>query len=206
MKIAASFLNAPNRIKELDSTNITYIHCDIMDGVFVKNNTNFFSLLEELKKDLKHELDVHLMVENIYPYISIYSSLRPAYLTFHLEIGDTLDIINNIKCHNIGVGISIKPNTAVEDLIPFLDKVDLVLIMSVEPGAGGQKFLDSAIEKLAFLKQYRSEFNLNYLIEVDGGINDETIKKCSDADIVVVGSYVTESSSFSEKVDTLIGG
>lgn len=204
MKLSASFLSAPHRIKELDKTNIDFIHCDIMDGVFVKNITNFFSPLEDIYKDLNHKLDIHLMVSNIQPYISIYSSLNPEFLTFHLEIGNTLELINIIKSHNIKVGISIKPDTAVEELEPYLDKADLILVMSVEPGAGGQKFLENAIPKLKYLKDYRSKNNLNYLIEIDGGINEETISKCTDADMVVVGSFLLKQEDIQGQIKKII--
>lgn len=206
MKISASFLSAPHRIKELDKANIDYLHCDIMDGVFVKNTTTYFSALEDINNDVKHPLDIHLMVTNIMPYISIYSSLKPEFLTFHLEIGNTAEIISTIKSHNIKAGISIKPETALEEIIPYLNDVDLVLVMSVEPGAGGQKFLDSALEKIKFLNNYRTSQNLDYVIEVDGGINEETIKKCSDADIVVVGSYILKEENINEQINKLIGG
>lgn len=191
MKISASFLSLPKNLKEIDNLNIDYIHCDIMDGEFVKNQTTFFSILEDSKKSLNHKLDVHLMVSNYASYISLYSSLKPEYITVHLEIGDTFNIIDCIKKREIKIGLAIKPNTSVEELIPYLEHIDLVLVMSVEPGEGGQKFNNIAKEKIDFLYNYRKENNLNFLIEVDGGINNETIKEIKNADIAVVGSYIS---------------
>ena len=126
------------------------------------------------------------------------------YITFHLEVEkDIKDLINKIKkiCK---VGISIKPNTDIEDLMPFLDMLDLVLIMSVEPGKGGQTFINDSIEKLEKLYEMREKNNYKFKIQLDGGINAENIKKISKCDIAVVGSYITSSTDYEKQIRNLI--
>ena len=125
--------------------------------------------------------------------------LNPLFITFHYEINDSIiDVINYIKKFNIKVGLSIKPSTKVEQIIPYLPYLDLVLVMSVEPGAGGQTFIMNTVDKIKKLKELKG----NYLIEVDGGINDNTINLVSDADIIVVGSYIT-SGNYEERIKKL---
>ena len=195
-----------NKIKELNKLNVDYLHIDVMDGKFVPNKNNDF---EKLQNDLygnKKELDVHLMTQNVKEYIKKYKALNPKYITFHYEVNDNIDsIIKEIKDNNIGVGISVKPSTDIALILPYLDKVDLVLIMTVEPGFGGQKFMDNMDYKIKDLLELRSENNYKFKIEVDGGINNKTIKNVSDVDIVVVGSYITSSNDYKSKIKNIIG-
>lgn len=210
MKISASFLSIKNNVKEnikiLDQTNIDYLHLDIMDGKFVSNKTWTFMEIKNLLKNTQSLKDVHLMVNNIKKYIKKYKKFKPEYITFHLEATETpLKIINIIKKNGIKVGISIKPNTNVEELRPYLSLVDLVLVMSVEPGRGGQEFIASSIDKIKYLDNIRLKNNYKYVIEVDGGINDTNyhLLKSSNVDIVVVGSYITNSNNYQEQIDKL---
>lgn len=197
MKISASFLSIKENIKEnidkLTKTDIDYLHLDIMDGKFVSNSTY---TIEDIKKIINYDkkLDVHLMVIDIKKYIDDFKCLNPEYITFHYETNyDIMNLISYIKSLNIKVGISIKPETDVKLLDKYLKYIDLVLVMSVSPGAGGQKFMPSSIEKINYLKSERIKNNYNYLISVDGGINEETIKLV-DTDIAVVGSYITNGN------------
>ncbi len=195
MKISASFLTIDNidNVNKLVNCDIDYLHLDIMDGIFVNNKNEVL--------DVPHikPLDIHLMVSDVYKYIDKYKTLNPLYITFHYETGvDILSVINYIKKFNIKVGLSIKPSTKVEEIIPYLPYLDLVLVMSVEPGKGGQTFIMDSINKIKKLKELKG----NYVIEVDGGINDSTIKYVSDADIVVVGSYIT-SGNYEERIKNL---
>ena len=195
MKISASFLTIDNieNVNKLVNCDIDYLHLDIMDGIFVSNKNEVFNITN------KKPLDVHLMVNDVYKYIDIYKKLNPLFITFHYEaVTDVLDAINYIKKFNIKVGLSIKPSTKVEEIIPYLPYLDLVLVMSVEPGLGGQQFIMDTIDKIKKLKELKG----NYLIEVDGGINDNTIKLVNDADIVVVGSYIT-SGDYEERIKNL---
>lgn len=202
MKISASFLSIKDNLKEnidlLTKCDIDYLHLDIMDGIFVKNKTWDISEIKNLINYNK-PLDVHLMVSDVYKYVDEYKDLNPEFITFHYEVDlDIMDIINYIKKYNIKVGLSIKPNTKVDEIIPYLPYLDLILVMSVEPGEGGQKFIIDSVDKIKKLKELKG----NYVIEVDGGINDSTIKYVSDADIVVVGSYIT-SGNYEERIKNL---
>ena len=195
MKISASFLKIDNfdNVNKLLDCDIDYLNLDIMDGIFVNNKNEVTNISN------KKPLDVHLMVNDVYKYIDQYVKLNPLFITFHYEINDSIiDVINYIKKFNIKVGLSIKPSTKVEQIIPYLPYLDLVLVMSVEPGAGGQTFIMDTVDKIKKLKELKG----NYLIEVDGGINDNTINLVSDADIIVVGSYIT-SGNYEERIKKL---
>ena len=185
MKISASFLTIDNidNVNKLVNCDIDYLHLDIMDGIFVNNKNEVL--------DVPHikPLDIHLMVSDVYKYIDKYKTLNPLYITFHYETGaDILSVINYIKKFNIKVGLSIKPSTKVEEIIPYLPYLDLVLVMSVEPGKGGQSFIIDSVDKIKKLKELKG--------------NDSTIKYVNDADIVVVGSYIT-SGNYEERIKNL---
>lgn len=181
-----------NKIKEIDKLGADYIHYDIMDNEFVPN----LSDLSELPL-LNTKKDVHLMVYDIKKYIDIYKEIKPEFITFHVEATDNIQYyIDYIKSLNIKVGLSINPDTSIELLNPYLDQLDLILIMSVQPGFGGQKFIENSKEKLDALKVIRDINNYNYVIEVDGGVNIDTKEYCNSADILVVGSYITTSDDY----------
>ena len=199
MKIAGSFLKIQediDKIKELEK-NTDQIHFDIMDGIFTENKTK----IKEI--NIEKDVDIHLMVLDIKSYVDKVLKYNPKYITFHLEAtNNVIDNINYIKEKNIKVGLAVNPETDIEKVYKYLDKIDLVLLMSVTPGKGGQKFIDIT-EKLNKLYNYRKENNLSFIIEVDGGINNETIKKVEKADIVVCGSYITDSKDYKEQVKLL---
>ena len=209
MKLSVSILsmkddeNIKCNIAKLDNCKIDYFHLDIMDGHFVSNKTWDLSEIKKILPITKKKYDVHLMVNNIEEYINDFSLLNPDYITFHFEATDNpIAIINLIKSKNIKVGISIKPTTDVKCLLPYLELIDLILIMSVEPGMGGQKFLESSISKIEYLYNLRQNENYNYAIEVDGGVNADTIHYCQKCDIVVVGSYIT-NNDYEESIKNL---
>ena len=209
MKISTSILNAKDKVKaviELNKTNTSYIHIDVMDGIFV-TNTQFNTTKEINDIDLvsKHKLDIHLMVENPIEYIEQLGNMNIEYITFHLEVEkDIKQIISKIKEKNYKVGVSIKPNTDIKKIKPYIKDIDLILVMSVEPGKGGQEFLPSTLEKINNLKKLISKNNSNTLIEVDGGINDKTITKLDNVDIAVVGSYVINSDNYYNQIENLL--
>ena len=209
MKISASFLSIKNDLKEniekLDKTTIDYLHLDIMDGKFVNNTTyNIDEIIYLLKNTIKPK-DVHLMVSDVLKYIDDFKRINPEYITFHLEaVSNPNKIITYLKENKIKVGLALKPKTKVETILPYLSQIDLVLVMSVEPGYGGQKFISNIISKIDLLKELKAQNNYNYVIEVDGGINIETIKQIKGADIVVVGSYITDSEDYQKQIDNLI--
>ena len=189
--------NIDDNYKQVDNSTADYIHIDIMDSIFVKNKNDF-----DINYNFNKKLDIHLMVVDIIKYIDFYKKLNPEFITFHLEAAaNPLEIINYIKSLNIKVGISIKPSTSLETLFPYLDLVDLILIMSVEPGLGGQEFIEETSDKINKLIEIRK--NNSFLIEVDGGINDLTYSKVKQADIFVVGSFITNSSNYQSQIDKL---
>lgn len=195
MKLSCSYLSSDDKektIKELNESKTDYIHLDIMDGIFVKEETLDFNTLRNYFYENKKKLDIHLMVKNVKLYTDLYSLLNPEFITFHIEVGNTLELINYIKNKNIKVGIAIKPNTNVEVLKPYIDKIDLVLIMSVEPGYGGQKFIEKTIEKITKIRNMKK----NIIISMDGGINKDNINKIKEkeVDMCVIGSYITKSN------------
>jgi len=205
MKVAISFLKSKYSLEDtltrIDNTDADYIHVDVMDGKFVPNTTEDF--INHLK-NTKKTLDVHLMVENPIDYILKYKDLKPEFITIHSEINyNILDLIDLIKSYNIKAGISIKPNTKIEDIESILKYIDNVLIMSVEPGFGGQKFMDEVLFKIEELNKLRIENNYKYVISIDGGINDTNIEKVRNVDFVISGSFICMSDNYQEQINKL---
>lgn len=202
IKVSTSILTCNNRIQateELNKTNTDYIHIDYMDGIFVDNKEFTIEEIKTLSKISTKKLDIHIMAENPEPIIQELKDLNIEYITIHYEINKPLDKIINL-IHNQGYkcGISIKPKTDSKNIIEYLEKIDLVLIMSVEPGKGGQKFIPDVLNKIKELKQN------NLIIEIDGGINDTNIEELKNiVDIVVVGSYITNSSDYNKQINNL---
>ncbi len=210
MKLSISYLSIKedlkNKLNLLNNTTTNFIHVDIMDGIFVNNKTMDDLKQIELLKELSKPLDVHLMVEDVERYIDIYKVLKPAYITFHIELENNINIletIKKIKELGIKVGISVNPDTSVESLKSYLELVDLVLVMSVVPGMGGQTFIENTFTKLKELNDLKEKYN--FLVEVDGGVNNNLIPKLKEynVDMVVVGSYITNSNNYQEKINEL---
>lgn len=205
--ISASFLSIKDNIKEniikLDNTSIDMLHVDIMDGIFVPNKTWKFEEVSNLLENTNKKKDVHLMVKDVKRYVDYYSLLKPEFITFHYEAIDNVDeMIDYIKSFNIKVGLSIKPDTKVEVIDKYLNKLDLVLVMSVEPGKGGQRFIEESLDKIDYLYDKKISNNYHYAIEVDGGINDITAKLCHKADILVIGSFIT-NGNYQEQINKI---
>ena len=207
MLVSTSFLssdNIPRDLKKLNETDTDYIHVDVMDGKFVPNKTMPFSEMKNIYKYTSKRLDVHLMVNDPTKYINDYATLNTEYITIHEEIDvDIIEMLKLIKSYGIKCGLAIKPDTLVSDLVPYLPLLDLVLVMSVEPGAGGQKFIMESEEKIKEVKTLIDTYNLSTKISVDGGINSETKNYCSLCDILVSGSYIVNSLDFSKQIDSL---
>lgn len=187
-----------DKLIELDNLNPDYLHLDIMDGKFVSNTVDM-SLLPELVTSK----DIHLMVEDVKAYVDVYKKYNPEYITFHVEVGNTKELIDYIHSLGIKVGLSIKPGTNLAEIKPYLHMIDLVLVMSVEPGRGGQPFIEDSIERVKELSNIRIDNNYQYKIEIDGGINQDTIKLVPECDLFVVGSYITSSDNFKERISSL---
>ena len=193
-----------NSLKKLDLTSTDFMHVDVMDGIFVNNNSVDYDVYDELLDNCNTPLDVHLMVSDVKKYIDLYRELKPVIITFHFEAVDNhRDVIDFIKSCGIKVGMSIKPDTKVEEIVDLLPYLDLVLVMSVEPGKGGQEFIYDSPVKINELDKIRKEKNYSYLIEVDGGVNDITSKLCINADILVVGSFITSSDDYEEQIQKI---
>jgi len=207
MEISTSILSIKddlkNNIKLISDTSTNYIHLDIMDGEFVDNKTWNIEEAKEILNGIDKPLDIHFMVCDVVKYIDDFSILNPLYITFHYEAPINIDqTIEYIKSKNIKVGIAINPDTDIRTIYPYLDRIDLVLIMSVYPGKGGQKFIENSINKVNTLYDYRENNNLDFLISIDGGINNETIKSVPKVDIAVAGNYIT-SGNYEERILTL---
>lgn len=204
--LAADFKNLHKEMLILLQNHVKYLHFDVMDGHFVPNLSFGIPLLEALKPHYAFIYDVHLMVANPEFIAFKFVEAGADIITFHVEAMENdkaiLKLINDLKKAKVKVGMSVKPNTPVEILAPYLKHLDLVLIMSVEPGFGGQSFMESALVKIAWLKQERDKANYHYVIEVDGGINDETGALCraAGADILVAGSYLFGKDDIAERI------
>lgn len=193
--LSADFARLLEDVKKVENAGCEYLHIDVMDGHFVPNISFGPDILKAFKKSIDLFMDVHIMVSDPIYYSKIFIEAGAQMLTFHYEAIDEKDIlalVKDIKKSNCQAGISIKPKTPVEKIIPYLKDIDLVLVMSVEPGFGGQKFDESALDKIKFLADYKKEHQLDYLIEVDGGINDKTARLCKEkgVEVLVAGSYI----------------
>lgn len=190
-----------NAVKKVNESKADYLHIDVMDGKFVNNKKFPLEVLKDVMSISKKQLDVHLMVDNV-ETVKEYALLKPKYLTFHVEILKNYEIIDYVKSLGIKVGLAINPDTDVDKLTPYLDDIDMVLFMSVEPGMGGQLFKEEVIEKIKRLKEYAPQ---DLIISIDGGVNNKTISLCKYAgcDMVVSGSYITNSDDYNEKISEL---
>ena len=206
MLVSTSFLsskNAPRDLKKLDETDTDFIHLDVMDGRFVSNKTMPFKEMKNIYKYTSKRLDVHLMVDQASSYIKDYASLNTEYITIHIESSHVKENLELIQSYGIKAGLAIKPNTSIHEIVPFLPLIKQILIMSVEPGEGGQAFIPEMKEKIDEARILIQEYNLDIVINVDGGVNDKTIDYCKKADMVVGGSYIVLSNNFQEKIDSL---
>lgn len=210
MLVSASFLSSkdiPKFLTKLNDTDINYIHVDVMDGIYVKNKTMPFREMRHISDYTSKRLDVHLMVKNPLKYISDYASLNTEYITIHKDIeDDLLTCLKEIKSYYIKTGIALKDEDEIKDIIPYLPYIDLILIMSVTPGAGGQGFQENSILKMKEVQVLKMEYSkdFSFIVSVDGGINADTITKVNNyVDMVVSGSYLSSSTDLQEAIDTL---
>lgn len=206
MKISVSILSIKEKlyekIKMLNNTSMDYLHLDIMDGSFTLNSSYSILESEKIKELTNKKLDVHIMSKNLDTIIDEYIMLKPYNITFHIENENVKEYINKIKENNIKVGLAINPETDIKLVLPYLNDIDRILIMSVNPGMGGQKFIMDSINKLIKLNEIKDKYNFE--IEIDGGINSDTIKYVKDyVDIVVSGSYITNSDDYEKNISEL---
>ena len=205
MKVSVSVLSAYDRlittINKLNQSKADYIHIDVMDGKFVEDTKFPLEVVKDVMSIAKKPLDVHLMVKT-QDTVKKYADLKPDMITFHIEIIDDFKLIDYVRSLGIKVGLAINPETDVNVLTPYLDYIDLVLFMSVNPGRGGQEFKEEVVEKVKTLKEYAPD---DLIISIDGGVNDKTVSLCKYAgcDMVVAGSYVVKSEDINGAINDL---
>lgn len=216
VEISASILDVKEEesaktFYNLEVAKNDYFHIDVMDGKFVEKNTvdKMNKYTNILKQITILPLDVHLMVEDVETYVKLYSAIEPNTITFHLEAckdkEEVHKIIKLIRENNCKVGIAIRPKTEVKDIYEFLPYINIVLVMTVEPGKGGQSLIPETLRKIKILKEYLTQNNLDTYIEADGGINIETIEEVRDAgvDIAVVGNGILKTANYEETIKKL---
>lgn len=204
--LSADFGKLQEQIEIINSSNADLIHVDVMDGVFVPNISFGFTILDSLVKYVKKPLDIHLMIIEPDRYIRRFADYKPEYLTVHFESCAHLHkTVNFIKSSGIKAGVALNPHTSVFLLQEIISDTDLVLIMSVNPGYGGQKFIQNSLLKIRKTKEMITENNLKTLIEVDGGIDINNINQvvCSGADIIVAGNAVFGSANIKNAINEL---
>lgn len=208
MEIATSVLSVTDQLgqtmKRLNMSSTDYLHLDVMDGKFVSNHTVF--QMDEAVTFNQKPLDIHLMVEDVLPFIQKYQSLQPAFITFHVECGkDISSLLSMIKAQGIKAGLALNPSTKLDQVMPYLKDIDLILVMSVPAGYGGQRFDPKTTNRITTLRNLRSEHGYHYQIEVDGGINRETVSMVQQADIIVSGTYIV-NGNIEERIEGLRQG
>lgn len=189
--LSADFANLESEVKRVAAAGADWIHVDVMDGHFVPNLTIGAPVVKSLKKVSPLPLDVHLMIEKPERYIEDFAKAGADWLTVHVEAtNDVAGCLRRIRELGVKAGLTLRPRTSVDEVLRHLDLCDLVLVMTVEPGFGGQSFMADQVAKITRLRQEIAQRGLATLIEVDGGINDQTARECIGADVLVAGNYV----------------
>lgn len=196
--LSSDFMNLENELTSIEKSGVDYIHIDIMDGHFVPNLTFGPDMVAQIKKTTSLPLDVHLMMTNPEDYIEQFAIVGASIITVHYEACNQLEeVLELIRRHGCKPGLAIKPTTDAKVIKKYLDKVSLVLQMTVEPGFGGQAFIEDTLENIQVLNKIRDEMNYKYDIEVDGGINAGTGRICVETgvDVLIVGSFYINASN-----------
>ncbi len=207
--ISASFLTSkdiPKTLTELNNTDVDYIHVDVLDGKYVEGKSLPFKEMKHIYKFTDKRLDVHLMVESPSKYIKDYASLNTEYISIHLDtLEDIISSLKLIKSYGIKSGLVLNPDDKVSELIPYLPYIDLILVMGVIPGKGGQKFIEKTTNKLKELNVLKKEYkDFNFKISLDGGVNDVVARKINNlVDIMVSGAYITNSNDYQKQINSL---
>lgn len=189
--LSADFANLQKEVQAVTEAGADWIHVDVMDGHFVPNLTIGPPVVKALKKVSKIPLDVHLMIDKPEKYLQEFLDAGSSYLTIHVESTTEVEsCLKKIRQHGSKAGLTLRPGTSLDKIFPYLELCDLILVMTVEPGFGGQSFMPDQVTKIQKLRQLIDQKNLNILIEVDGGVSDQTLKYLTDADVLVAGSYV----------------
>jgi ribulose-phosphate 3-epimerase len=204
--LAADFGRLAEEVRAVEKAGTDWIHVDVMDGHFVPNLTIGPPVVEALKKVATLPLDVHLMIEHPERYIADFARAGASYLTVHQEVCPHLHaVIQEIRNHEVKPAVVINPGTPLSTVEPVLPDVDMILIMSVNPGFGGQKFIESACAKIAAARRFREEHGLDFLIEVDGGVKTHNVASvaAAGADVFVVGTGIFEAKDYAQRIGEL---
>lgn len=205
--LSANFARLSDEIQKVSEAGADWLHVDVMDGHFVNNLTIGPVVVSSIKPYSKIPLDVHLMIEKPERYIKNFIAAGANYLTIHVESTNQAEsILTEIKINNVKAGITLRPGTNLNLIKKYLPIVDLVLVMTVEPGFGGQSFMKDQVSKIEELHKLRIENNFKYLIEVDGGINDKTVSMAKLADVFVAGNFVFKSENYADAIQKLKTG
>lgn len=201
--LSADFANLERDIKRVEDAGANWLHIDVMDGHFVPNITIGVPVVKSIKKVTKLPLDVHLMIENPEKYVESFAKAGADIITFHFEASKDINgLIRLIKSFGVKAGMSIKPKTPADVVFPYLNALDLLLVMTVEPGFGGQKFMQDCAEKIPAIKEKAKD---NLIIQVDGGINAQTARICTQygANSLVAGNYIYGADDINKAVKSL---
>ncbi|CZE47118.1 ribulose-phosphate 3-epimerase [Campylobacter geochelonis] len=204
--LSADFGNLAKEVKDICEAGADLVHVDVMDGHFVPNLTIGPLVVEAVAKAATKPLDIHLMVENISFFVELFLPLKPKFLSFHIEEEKhPLRLIQHIRKHGVSPAVVLNPHTPIDVLKHIINEVDMVLLMSVNPGFGGQKFIPSVLSKARELRELIDKNNAKCMIEVDGGVNGLNVRDLDDAgvDIVVAGNYVFSSNDYAESIKAL---
>ena len=206
--LSADFANLERDIHDLEKNGADIVHVDIMDGIFVPNISIGIPVVAALRKVTDLPLDVHLMIDRPIRYVEEFVKAGADYLTIHVEADqpqNTLEALDKIRAMGCKAGIVLKPKTPVEAAIPYLEKCDMILVMTVEPGFGGQKFMADMMPKVAQLKEWMEDINPECLIEVDGGVDANTCAVCKEngANVLVAGSAYFKAADRAAFVKTI---
>lgn len=204
--LGSNLADLKNEIKRAENGGVDWLHFDVMDGVFVDNISFGLPVLKCIDKDCDNFLDVHLMIENPEKYVEKFCDFGGDLVNFHIEATKNPQMcIDLIKQKGKMVGISVKPNTPVSSVFEYLNQIDMVLVMTVEPGFGGQAFMESTVEKVREVRAEIIRRGLNVHVQVDGGINEKTAKivKNAGADVLVSGSYIFGATDINQAVNSL---